>query len=158
MKFEIGYEDDKIFLMNIDEYKFYKNRIPSLKTYWWLRSPGYYQNYAANVYGDGSVNYLGDFVYFGPYCIRPVIKLLRDLEYSSVDIGSKITFHSHRFIIIDFDDDYIYAISISGLWYAHYDKDSNDYEDSYIRKWLNTWFYNDIDVDEVDSFLSITSL
>ena len=158
MKFEIGYEDDKIFLMSIDEYKFYKNRIPTLKTYWWLRSPGSDQYNAALVNFDGFVLYDGLYVYGVDNCIRPVIKLLRDSEYSSVDIGSKITFHNHRFIIIDFDDDYIYAISISGLWYAHYDKDSNDYEDSYIRKWLNTWFYNDIDVDEVDSFLSITSL
>ena len=158
MKFEIGYEDDKIFLMSIDEYKFYKNRIPTLKTYWWLRSPGLYQLRAAGVFNGGSVCYDGYYVDYDDCCIRPVIKLLRDSEYSSVDIGSKITFHSHRFIIIDFDDYYIYAISISGLWYAHYDKDSNDYEDSYIRKWLNAWFYNDIDVDEVDSFLSITSL
>lgn len=31
-------ENDEIFLMSIDEYEFYKNRIPTLKTNWWLWS------------------------------------------------------------------------------------------------------------------------
>ena len=145
--------NDRIFLMSIDEYKFYKNRIPTLKTSWWLRSPGHGRRYAAGVYDIGAVSHGGFCIYDDNRCIRPVIKLLRDSEYSSVDIGSNITFHNHRFIVIDFDDYYIYAISISGLWFSYFDSDSNNYEDSYIRKWLNTWFYNDIEVNEVNYFV-----
>ena len=42
---------------------------------WWLRSPGYYQNCAAYVLGDGSVAYYGDYVYGSLGCVRPAMWL-----------------------------------------------------------------------------------
>ena len=42
---------DKIFLLSIDEYNAYKNIISNAPIWWWLRSPGYCGNFAANVGG-----------------------------------------------------------------------------------------------------------
>lgn len=58
---------DKIFLLSIDEFKKYfpKGSKATYKNgsggWWWLRSPGPTQNYAAYVHGDGD---LGEYGYF----------------------------------------------------------------------------------------------
>lgn len=41
--------------------------------WWWLRSPGADQSYAADVYVDGSVYYLGNYVYTDNDCVRPAL-------------------------------------------------------------------------------------
>ena len=41
--------------------------------YYWLRSPGYYQHDAANVYFDGSVNGFGNLVYIDDIGVRPAL-------------------------------------------------------------------------------------
>lgn len=40
---------------------------------WWLRSPGYTQDYAARVNYDGSVDYYGYSAYFSNFCVRPAL-------------------------------------------------------------------------------------
>ena len=40
---------------------------------WWLRSPGYYQNYAAFVFPDGVVNESGDLVDLDMIAVRPAL-------------------------------------------------------------------------------------
>ncbi len=41
--------------------------------WWWLRSPGNTQNYAARVHTDGSVIYGGDYVNYDFDCVRPAL-------------------------------------------------------------------------------------
>lgn len=41
--------------------------------WWWLRSPGCYQYYAANVSNDGMVSCYGNFIYDFHGCVRPVM-------------------------------------------------------------------------------------
>lgn len=41
--------------------------------WWWLRSPGYYQNYAAFVYDVGDVNEYGSFVNIDDDAVRPAL-------------------------------------------------------------------------------------
>ena len=49
-----------------------KNGVPTC--YWWLRSPGFYQDRAADVFSDGSVLYLGDTVDdVIVACVRPAV-------------------------------------------------------------------------------------
>lgn len=43
----------------------------ALACYWWLRSPGYYQNHAALVYSDGNLDY--NFVDAADSAVRPAI-------------------------------------------------------------------------------------
>lgn len=41
--------------------------------WWWLRSPGYLQDIAADVINDGSVNRFGNFVYYVFIAVRPAL-------------------------------------------------------------------------------------
>ena len=54
----------------IDEYKTADGRLTG---WWWLRSPGGYQDCAANVYGDGHLSYT--YVYADGTCVRPAFWL-----------------------------------------------------------------------------------
>lgn len=47
--------------------------LPSCR--WWLRSPGYKSNFAANIAYNGSVNYSGNLVYTDFDCVRPALWL-----------------------------------------------------------------------------------
>ena len=51
----------------------YKTASGEATCWWWLRSPGNYQNDAAFVYYDGSVNYFGDRVDYCGDCVRPAL-------------------------------------------------------------------------------------
>lgn len=46
--------------------------------WWWLRSPGYDQGYAAYVCLDGGISGRGDTVYYGNDAVRPALWI--DLE------------------------------------------------------------------------------
>ena len=64
----------KLFLLSVEEYERYKDSIPLVKEYWWLRSPGKYSNYGAYVKSDCSVYLIGTEVeYEGG--IRPALWL-----------------------------------------------------------------------------------
>ena len=41
--------------------------------YWWLRSPGFYPDYAAYVDYDGSINVIGNMVDLSNGCVRPAM-------------------------------------------------------------------------------------
>lgn len=43
--------------------------------YWWLRSPGSYAHDATNVMDDGYVRWVGDYVDYGSYAVRPALHL-----------------------------------------------------------------------------------
>lgn len=90
---------DKVFLLSINEVEKYFNSYEARKCaptayakaqgaytsdsyktasgaatcWWWLRSPGSYQNDAANVLIDGSVNYIGNIVDYDIYAVRPAL-------------------------------------------------------------------------------------
>lgn len=90
---------DKVFLLSINEAKKYFNSNDARKCaptayakaqgantnntnktpsgadacWWWLRSPGNYQYYAAHVLSDGSVYYRGYNVNYDHFCVRPAL-------------------------------------------------------------------------------------
>ena len=51
----------------------YKTASGEAACWWWLRSPGHDQTYAAGVGSDGSVSYYGDFVNYADICVRPAL-------------------------------------------------------------------------------------
>lgn len=69
---------DKIFLLSIDEFKKYfpKGSKATYKNgsgdFWWLRSPGYNQDYAATVSNSGHLYDYGDYVDYGNG-VRPAL-------------------------------------------------------------------------------------
>ena len=60
--------------------------------WWWLRSPGYYSNYAAYVRSDSDVYYFGHSVLYDSYCVRPAFNLnLESVIFTSAAVGGKKT-------------------------------------------------------------------
>ena len=137
---DIGYKSDEIFLLSIEEYEHYKNEIPHENCWWWLRSPGYGQNHAAFVDSGGSVYYFGSYVFFSTSAVRPALKY-SNLESQII----KSTIHKDRFIFHEFpfriiDRENKIALAEVPITFDMFDKESNDYETSYIRRKLLAWF------------------
>ena len=137
---DIGYKSDEIFLLSIEEYEHYKNKIPHENCWWWLRSPGHHQLLAAGVNGVGSVSYGGDNVHVNLYAVRPALK------YSILESQIiKSTIHKDRFLFNEFpfrmiDAEKKIAIAEVPITFDKFDKESNDYETSYIRSKILAWF------------------
>ena len=70
------FTDDKIFLLSIDEAEklFANDTSRAVGSWWWLRSPGDDQDGAAYVYGGGSLDVDGEYVYCD-YGVRPALNL-----------------------------------------------------------------------------------
>lgn len=71
-------QEADVFLLSVEEYKKYKNVIPNIDKWWWLRTPGRYQNYAASVNTFGSVERRGDYVDIDTHAVRPALWLKRE--------------------------------------------------------------------------------
>lgn len=127
-EFKIGFESDPIFLLNEEEYAKYKDKIPLLDDWWWLRSPGISSDRAIVVYDDGYTDAYGREVDYYYKAIRPAIKI----PNLDVDIGSVITLGDFDFVVIDKD----LAIAKEYISKGKFDKNSNDYETSSVRKFL----------------------
>lgn len=136
---KIGFEQDEIFLLSVEEYEKYKDKIPHINTWWWLRSPGSTCVDAAHVYSNGAVDFDGHYIINDDYVIRPA---LRYSNLKSEIIKSKIkenafVFNEIRWVIIDKENEI--AITEMPIAFRRFDAESNDYESSEIRKWLLNW-------------------
>lgn len=124
--------DDVIFLLSKKEYLKYKKFIPKLNLRWWLRSPGLYQVDAAyiNEYGHidrynvGSTN----------ICVRPALRLDK-LKINECE--SKFVYCGVTWLKIGKN----IAIAELPISMQKFNKNAgNDYENSYVRKWLLDWY------------------
>lgn len=107
--------------------------------WWWLRSPGNLQDYAANVYIDGSVDDFGNYVGFANFCVRPA--LIINLKFSDYTIGDTFTFDDKPFKIIS--DELAFCLEDIGQCCFRKDdnaSDANDYEKSDVKKFVDQWF------------------
>lgn len=122
---------DEIFLLSIEEYEKYKNAIPKIINWWWLRSPGDLSSSAAGVANGGSVGGSGYYVddIFG--CVRPALHL----ESNNLQIGSRTVKYDFPWIVIDKN----LAIAEVPIMFDKFDDKSKDYEKSYIRQKLHEW-------------------
>lgn len=120
---------DSIFLLSQDEYEKYKDRIPKCNSYWWLRTPDYYSSNASCVNDFGNVYYYGIYVYIN-YGVRPALK-------SNIfkEVGKKYSVNTYSFTCIDEG----LGIATVPISFDMFDSKSNDYETSYIRRWLLEW-------------------
>lgn len=127
-----GFGGDEIFLPSIEEYEKYKDVIPHINTWWWLRSPGNPQGSATYVDYGGSVGSVGYSVSTDIVCVRPMIHLPTNIIAS---IGDKIYLYSFPWVVID---EHL-AIAEVPIGFEKFDDGSNNYEESYIRKFLLDW-------------------
>lgn len=67
----------KLFLLSKDEYEMYRNKIPRINDYWWLRSPGHFTDNAMYVFDGGSISECGTSVNLATLGVRPALRLRR---------------------------------------------------------------------------------
>ena len=67
--------DDYVFLLSIQEAKKIDQSILRFDTKWWLRSPGYEQNRAADVFNDGLVDRKGCLLLHQFHGVRPALNI-----------------------------------------------------------------------------------
>ena len=127
--------NDNLFLLSVDEYNKYENRIPYIACWWWLRSPGTYQYRAAIVSDNGGLYDGGDGVYDYAVAVRPALRI-GNLKSSNLQIGSKFIRFGFSWTVID-DNLAICDIPIA---FNEFDAKSNDYESSEVRKFLLDWY------------------
>lgn len=125
--------NDKIFLLSIEEYEKLREFIPQIKTWWWLRSPGYTDVLAAYVSGEGRVREVGSNVQLDEAWIRPALKIN---NYNGLQIGDRFVEADFPWIIIAKD----LAIAEVPIAFRRFDGESNSYEKSEIRWFLLDWY------------------
>ena len=128
-----GFKDDEIYLLSVEEYEKYMERVPMIKSWWWLRSPRDNSETAAFVYSYDFV--LGLDVYCDNGAVRPALKL--NLKSENLQIGQRVMKYDFPWIVIDVENQI--GIAEVPIAFDKFDDDSNDYETSYIRKFLNEW-------------------
>lgn len=128
---KIGYKDDELFLLSIEEYEKYKDSIPTVKCFWWLRSPGYDSDHAGFVHSDRRVIDSGNLICYSLDAVRPALHL----NTSNLQIGDRLVKYDFPFIVID---DGV-AIAEVPIAFRRFDEYSSDYETSEIRKFLKEW-------------------
>ena len=135
---KVGFEDDEIFLLSIEEYEKYKDIIPHINHWCWLRSQGSHCLYASGVYGNGGVNDIGSIVDDMDAAIRPVIKLDmigNDYIHGDYEPGDRVIMHSFPWIYLGDD----IAIAEVPIAFDMFDEQNNQYSTSKVRDFLNQW-------------------
>ena len=121
----------EITLLTKEEYEAYKEQIPLIYDWWWLRSPGGSSNYAAGVGSGGSVDDGGDGVNDVTVAVRPALKS----KIIDLQIGEKFIALGNRWVMIGDG----FAISEDVITHQRYDSESNVWETSELKAWLEAW-------------------
>jgi hypothetical protein len=121
----------EITLLTAEEYERYEPKIPTINDRWWLRSPGSGQLYAKYVSDAGGVPNYGDRVNTDDGAVRPALKS----EIIDLPIGERFIALGNRWTVIDTG----LAISNESVAHRRFDCESNDWETSELRAWLEDW-------------------
>lgn len=104
--------------------------------WWWLRSPGSHQDYAASVSCDGSI--YSYYVNFGGGCVRPA--LIGNLKSSNLLRGDRFFLASFTWTVLTDEialcDEFVGRTCFRKDYKA---KNANDFDASDIKKWLYDW-------------------
>lgn len=123
-------------LLSTDEAEVLPLRLKKYNNWWWLRSHSIgFINYAALVYGAGSVSRYGNLVHDSDGTVRPVLKI-KNLEYSNLEIGDVFEFGGKEFEIVSEN----FAFCTTDIGKHRFDGSSNVYEKSEIKKYVDDWF------------------
>ena len=94
-----GFKDDEIYLLSVEEYEKYMERVPVIRNWWWLRSPGHNSESAAGVFNFGPVFGYGYNVTSEYGAVRPALKL--NLKSENLQIGQRVMKYDFPWIVID---------------------------------------------------------
>jgi len=130
--------EDKIFLLNVDEVEELPIKYLKCKSWWWLRSPGYFQYSTAFVFSNGSLNDGGLYVGFEESGVRPAI-LLDGSENIESWNGDIVNYLGVEWVDISKYLGEPILLAVNPIAYKRFDGKSNIYETSEIRKFLLKW-------------------
>lgn len=122
---------DCIFLLSTEEYEKYKDKIPHINSWWWLRSPSSSSTRAAYISIDGNATKYGASVNY----IRAIRPALRCIAGQWKVADNRIFRCGMTWIKID-ENLYIAEVPIA---FRRFDGDSNNYQTSEIRQFLLNW-------------------
>ena len=126
---------DNIFLLSVDEYKKYKDKIPHLNIFdTWLRTAGKGTN-AAIIDRHGAIVEFGVYVGFECGAVRPALRINPD-KWFFKHIGSRIIYCGTTWVKIDYGL-YIAEVPIA---FRRFDEKNNNYTTSEIRQFLLNWY------------------
>lgn len=126
-------------LLSIEEAEKLPIELCKYDNWWWLRSHGTDSN-AAFVYYDGTPRRNGDFVEHRDNVVRPALQI-ENMQSSNLQIGDTFDFGGKSFKIIS--NTLAFCLTDIGehCFRADYRaSDSNDYEKSDVKKYVDDWF------------------
>lgn len=134
-KVDIDIED--VTILSAEEYEMAKDVIPPIHMWWWLRSPGSIQGYAAYVSYGGSLSLSS--VHLGGGCVRPALRI-KNLKSSNLLLGERFSLARKTWTVVLDDmaicNDTVGKTCFRENWKAD---DANDYSASDLKKWVDEW-------------------
>lgn len=129
-------------LLSKHEYDEYKNIIPHLPAYWWLRSPGERSNDAACVYSHGTTHIDGVHADSKAVGVRPAffVSISEGSEFKAED-KLKLPYVDYDCTVLNVSDNgrMLYVLADDFISYHIFDKETNDWEKSSLKDWLNDY-------------------
>ena len=138
----VGFKNDPIFLLSWEEYDMYRDKIPPIRCWWWLKSPACKPNRSAGVTGDGILDDFGHNVSLNCMAVRPALRISNLKSFNS-DGKNKIVFNGVTWVKID-ENLYISELPID---FRIFDNKSNIYETSEVRKFLLFWLEERVELN-----------
>lgn len=131
---DIEVEVTNITLLTIEEVCALPPDIRRYRGWWWLRSPGCTSACAVVCCAVGIVDYYGYEVDYFNGTVRPALTL-SNLDYEPLEIGEEISIEGKNYIAIGKDR----VLYNDNLVLHRFDKKSNEYEKSEIKKIVDKW-------------------
>lgn len=127
----------EITLLSIEEYESNKDLIPAFDYWWWLRSPGSFQNGAADVTVRGALD--SSNVSYTCGVVRPALRIW-NLESSNLESGDKLIIAGKTWTVLRgglvLCDE---SIGYSAFCEDVSASDANVYEKSDVKKFVEGW-------------------
>lgn len=129
----------EITLLSIEEAEKLPEHILELGEWWWLRSPGGFYYSAGYIAEDGSIYAFGYDVDFPDGAVRPVLRI-NNLESLNLKVGDAINVAGYYWTIIT-EDLALCNVAVGNTCFRQEwaEMDSNNYETSDIKVWLENW-------------------
>lgn len=124
-------------LLTVEEAEKLPQKLRKHTRWWWLRSPGLNSGSAAIVLNDGYVYDGGNDVYGSDDAVRPALRITNLNDYK---VGSLFKFGGKWFQIVDENT----AFCLSNIGIEKFDDKINDYNNSYIKRYIDNWFSENI--------------
>ena len=127
-------------LLSIEEAGQLPLELRKYNNWWWLRSPGKDYDFAASVNTLGTVLYNGDAISSSSDAVRPALQI-KNTQSSNLQVGDKFEFGGKEFKVISYN----LAFCVTDIGKCCFRKDwkaadSNDYEKSDVKKFVDEWF------------------